>query len=310
MGKRSEQSNFCKALCVARIAKTRYNMGMIETYILQHLVAFAECGTLVAASEKAHVTQPSLTRSLKKLEDLLGVQLFERTKNTIALNPTGKLAVKYARRVLTLQKQMENEVVDFYNKTREIKIGSIAPMPLHILSERFAKVFPKTKITSQIECENDELFSALEKDKFQIIITTKNRADERFYAKEFFEEHLKVFLPKGHRLAKKSTVCLKDLADETFVMLSNLGFWSKIKQNMIPGAKFIEQKDIADLRDIVEHSTLPSFVTDYSEKAAHLPNIKKTSRVSIPITDDEVNVHFYIVCRVEMMNQMKEILEQ
>ena len=64
---------------------------MIETYILQNLAAFAECGTLVAASERVNVTQPSLTRSLQKLEDALGVPLFVRTKNTISLNQTGRL---------------------------------------------------------------------------------------------------------------------------------------------------------------------------------------------------------------------------
>ena len=108
---------------------------MIETYILQNLVAFADSGTLVAASEIVNVTQPSLTRSLQKLEDILGVRLFDRTKNTISLNQTGRLAVDYARRILALQNEMENEVVDFYNKTREIKIASIAPMPLYVLTQ-------------------------------------------------------------------------------------------------------------------------------------------------------------------------------
>ena len=68
-----------------------------------------------AASEIVNVTQPSLTRSLQKLEDILGVQLFDRTKNTISLNQTGRLAVDYARRILALQNEMENEVLDFYN---------------------------------------------------------------------------------------------------------------------------------------------------------------------------------------------------
>jgi DNA-binding transcriptional LysR family regulator len=175
---------------------------MIETYILQHLVAFADSGTLVAASEIVNVTQPPLTRSLQKLEDILGVQLFDRTKNTISLNQTGRLAVDYARRILALQNEMENEVLDFYNKTREIKIASIAPMPLYVLTQKFNKTFPKTKITGQMKNENDELFSLLEKDKAQIIITTINRSDERFFATEIFEEHLKVLLPKSFVIFK------------------------------------------------------------------------------------------------------------
>jgi len=255
-----------------------------------------------------NVTQPSLTRSLQKLEDILGVQLFDRTKNTISLNQTGRLAVDYARRILALQNEMENEVLDFYNKTREIKIASIAPMPLYVLTQKFNKTFPKTKITGQMKNENDELFSLLEKDKAQIIITTINRSDERFFATEIFEEHLKVLLPKSHSLANRKSVKLKELAGETFIMLSELGFWSNAVKHAIPDAKFIEQDDITDLRDIIAHSTLPAFATDYTEQADHLPALKKTSRVAVPIEDEEVNVKFYAVCRVEMMKQLKKVL--
>lgn len=283
---------------------------MIETYILQNLVAFADSGTLVAASEIVNVTQPSLTRSLQKLEDILGVQLFDRTKNTISLNQTGRLAVDYARRILALQNEMENEVVDFYNKTREIKIASIAPMPLYVLTQKFNKTFPKTKITGQMKNENDELFSLLEKDKAQIIITTINRSDERFFATEIFEEHLKVFLPKSYDLAKKKSVSLSDLAGETFIMASALGFWTNVVKSKIPEAKFIEQNDITDLRDIINHSTLPAFVTDFTEKTGHLPGLEKSSRVAVPIRDEAVNVRFYAVCRVEMMRQMESVLKQ
>ena len=283
---------------------------MIETYILQNLVAFADSGTLVAASEIVNVTQPSLTRSLQKLEDILGVQLFDRTKNTISLNQTGKLAVDYARRILALQNEMENEVVDFYRRTMEIKVASIAPAPLWHLTELFNKAAPETKVTGNLCEENDSLFSDLEHDKAQVIITTENRADERFYAREFFEEHLKVFLPKSHDLAKKKSVSLSDLAGETFIMASALGFWTNVVKSKIPEAKFIEQDDITDLRDIINHSTLPAFVTDFTEKTRHLPGLEKSSRVAVPIRDEAVNVHFYAVCRVEMMRQMESVLKQ
>lgn len=93
-------------------------------------------------------------------------------------------------------------------------------------------------------------------------------------------------------------------------MLSELGFWSNAVKHAIPDAKFIEQDDITDLRDIIAHSTLPAFATDYTEQADHLPALKKTSRVAVPIEDEEVNVKFYAVCRVEMMRQMNSVRKQ
>lgn len=53
---------------------------MIETYLLQQLIAFSKNGTLSAASENLHISQPALSQSMKKLEDILGVPIFERTK--------------------------------------------------------------------------------------------------------------------------------------------------------------------------------------------------------------------------------------
>ena len=116
-------------------------------------------------------------------------------------------------------------------------------------------------------------------------------------------------LPKSHSLANRKSVKLKELAGETFIMLSELGFWSNAVKHAIPDAKFIEQDDITDLRDIIAHSTLPAFATDYTEQADHLPALKKTSRVAVPIEDEEVNVKFYAVCRVEMMRQLKNGME-
>lgn len=53
---------------------------MIEIYLLEQLAAVAKYGTLSAAAEHLHLAQPSLSRSMQKLEDLLGVTLFERKK--------------------------------------------------------------------------------------------------------------------------------------------------------------------------------------------------------------------------------------
>ena len=73
---------------------------MIDTYLLEQLTAVHECGTLSAAAEKLHLTQPSLTRSMQKLETLFGVKLFDRGKNRIVLNENGVLAAECAKHIL------------------------------------------------------------------------------------------------------------------------------------------------------------------------------------------------------------------
>ena len=57
---------------------------MMELYLLEQLIAFSRQGTLSGAAEKLHISQPALSQSMKKLEESLGVSLFERSKNKIA----------------------------------------------------------------------------------------------------------------------------------------------------------------------------------------------------------------------------------
>ena len=58
---------------------------MIENYLWEELATFAEQKTLAKTAEALHVTQPSITRGMQKLEDELGVILFDRHPNRIAL---------------------------------------------------------------------------------------------------------------------------------------------------------------------------------------------------------------------------------
>ena len=73
---------------------------MIELYMLIQLVAIAENGTISKAAEQLHISQPALSRTINKLEDILDMKLFDRSKNKVTLNENGLLAVKYAKKVL------------------------------------------------------------------------------------------------------------------------------------------------------------------------------------------------------------------
>lgn len=59
---------------------------MIEIYLLEQLAAFARCGTLSKAAEELLISQPALSRSMKKLEDDLGVKLFIRENKKLLLD--------------------------------------------------------------------------------------------------------------------------------------------------------------------------------------------------------------------------------
>lgn len=75
---------------------------MIDIYLLEYFIAFHEEGSLLKASEKLHISQPSLTRAMQKLESELGLAIFKREVNKISLNENGKILIDYARDILAL----------------------------------------------------------------------------------------------------------------------------------------------------------------------------------------------------------------
>ena len=72
---------------------------MIEFNQLKHLVAIAKNKTISKAAEELLISQPGLTKSMQRLEEDLGLSLFNRKKNKIELNDNGLLAVEFAKKV-------------------------------------------------------------------------------------------------------------------------------------------------------------------------------------------------------------------
>ena len=79
---------------------------MIEFNQLEHLVAIAKNKTISKAAEELLISQPGLTKSMQRLEEDLGLSLFNRKKNKIELNDNGLLAVEFAKKLLDGREEM------------------------------------------------------------------------------------------------------------------------------------------------------------------------------------------------------------
>ena len=97
---------------------------MIEIYLLEQLAAFAEYGTLSKAAEQLHISQPALSRSMKKLESEIGVTLFIRDSKKISLNETGVLAASLARSQVEQNKEIVSRIIAFDRSLQSICVGS------------------------------------------------------------------------------------------------------------------------------------------------------------------------------------------
>ena len=142
----------------------------MELYQLRQLVAFAEYGTLSKAAEMVHTSQPALSRSMQNLEAELGVALFSRTKNHIALTEVGVLAAQHAHVVVSAHDDMIRAVREADRRLRSFSFGSIAPAPMWELAPIASKVFTGKTIQSDLQETEEALIRGLDDGTYNLII--------------------------------------------------------------------------------------------------------------------------------------------
>lgn len=264
---------------------------MIEIYLLEQLCAFAEHGTLSAAAESLRISQPALSRSMKKIEEELGVSLFDRDKSKIKLNETGILASKLAGELLSLNQGMVRRIKSFDRSLRSISVGSCAPLPMSELMPLLQEYFGGMLISSEL-AEIESIEEGLLNNTYQIGIINKPATTEEFFCQRFVSEHLFISVPKAHRLAGKEAVKFEDLNGENFLLFEHIGFWKDICHQKMTGANFLVQNSMDSLEELIRGTDYPCFTTDAFMRQQPLSE----GRTIVPIEEPEAFADFYIVC--------------
>lgn len=269
---------------------------MIEIYLLEALDAYERYGTLSEASEHLHISQPALSRAMQKLEAELGVSLFDRQKNRITLNSNGKLAVEYTRKILDLQQEMQQSIRDLDASTRQLSIGSIAPGPVYEIQHRLAH--KNMKLTFRITDNESELIEGLNKNRYQVIVLTHPVND--FVSRKLITEQLYAFVVPGHPASSFKEISFSDMNGQSFLMLSDVGYWADVVKRNMPDSRFIIQSNLQDLSELISSSALPAFASSITISRG----IRDTERrVAVPFSDQEAKLDFYIIGTSGVLSQ-------
>ena len=262
---------------------------MPEMNQIQQLVAIADTGTISKAAEQMHLSQPSLTRSIQKLESEWGVTLFDRKKNKVTLNQTGELAVQYARQVLHDVDSMTIAVKNFERSLHTISIGSCAPGPIMALHPFFLERFSGFSILSE-EKPQEQLLDDLRSKTYQIIITDAPLNEPDVLCRRYCEEQLYLTVPPAHPMAARTGgITFRDLAGETMLLFRDIGVWEKVVKEKLAQTKFILQDHDEAFTALLEASALPAFATNLTLRYSN----RRQNRVCLPILDPEACITFY-----------------
>lgn len=279
---------------------------MIEIYLLEQLSAFYEYGTLSAAAEHLNLAQPSLSRSMQKLESILGVTLFDRQKNRIVLNQTGILAAGHARKILEAEREMERHIIAFDRSLHTLNIGSCAPGPLMELLPLAAGMFSGQTVSSAVDTE-ENLIRGLEESVYNIILLTHPLGSESFLCKKYMSEQLFLSIPPFHPAAAYQKISFAEMDGQSFIMYAHVGFWEDIVRQKMPRSRFFLQSDLDAVGELAQYSDLPSFSSDITQKTTRH---RSSGRIHVPFADPESFVTYYLICRKEDRQKWKTLFKE
>jgi LysR family transcriptional regulator, hca operon transcriptional activator len=197
----------------------------MELRHLRYFVAIAEAGSLtVAAEQRLHTSQPSLSRQIRDLEDEVGAQLLTRRARGIELTPAGRTFLDHARLVLSQADAASEAARRVAHPGKPcFTIGFLTghelkwmPEALRILRDELPNI--DVMVSSQY---SPLLAAGLSKGKIDAAFLRRERGMPELAYRVLVKEPLMVILPSDHRLAALKAISPKDLIGETFVAVSN-----------------------------------------------------------------------------------------
>src|SRR6266852_5130864 len=194
----------------------------MELHQLRYFCAVAESGSFSRAAEQSHISQPSLSQQIMKLEDELGARLFDRLGRSVRLTDLGKTFLPRARAVLRELEAARGDVVEgkaFIGGS--ISVGVIPTVAPYFLPPRltsFSRKFPQVRLTI-VEEITPVLLDRLRAGTIDVAILALPIRGHEFDVFPLLTERLFAVLPKKHKLASRQSLSLKDLRAEPFLLL-------------------------------------------------------------------------------------------
>lgn len=272
--------------------ESRYESLVIELRHLRHFVAVAEELNFRRAAERIHIDQTPLSRTIRDLEDQLGVQLFVRAPRKLILTPAGLRLLKETRKVFIRIERAHRAVRETDARFRApLRIGvadGIAQPKLSQCLVRWREVASEIPL-ELTELRASELAEALQREELDAGFSFGLPDSDVIAQEPAWSYSVMALLPTGHELTSQPVLAIADLL--AFPLLSchadrQPGLWQQMR--------VIVQRHTAKPTLAGEASTLAGYVTRIAAgmgvglgDAGHLATQRRNDVVAVPLNEDE-----------------------
>ena len=173
-------------------------MKQIKSF--EYVITVAEAGGISQAAERIGISQPTLSKYIKKVEADIGLELFDRSSFPIKLTEAGESYVSFGKRFIDLSGQLDKQLGEIKsNKSSLVRVGispSRSPYMMPEIIERYKRLRPDGRIVIAEETTR-ELSEALERGELDMIISLADGETEGFDTVELYREEILLVAPKS-----------------------------------------------------------------------------------------------------------------
>jgi LysR family hydrogen peroxide-inducible transcriptional activator len=190
---------------------------------LQYIISLDEHRNFIIASKACHISQPTLSVQIQKLEDYLQVTIFDRSRQPIEPTLLGKKVISQAREILRNTTLLEQMIYDEKDTVKgDFRLGiipSVAGSLIPLFLRQFSTKFPDVKLTI-IELKTDELIVKLKKDEIDAGIAATPLKDRELSETPLYWEPFQLFVHREHELYKKKEITQDQLWKQNILLMS------------------------------------------------------------------------------------------
>lgn len=214
----------------------------MELLQLQYFQVVARLENMTRAAEELHIAQPSLSKTIARLEAQVGVPLFERQGRKIKLNQFGQLFLKRVNQSLLALEEGLQEISDLIGaEYGSVVIGTATSRLLPGLIRQYLSLHPHVKFRLLQIVQHTELLQQLHNGDIDLSISSLPLSGESIICEPLTCEEIFLAIPLGHRLADQQCVVLSELEEEPLIYYTAETGLRKILDDFCQEARFTPQ---------------------------------------------------------------------
>ncbi len=239
----------------------------MELYSLEVFLTIATEKSFSRAARMLYRTQPAVSLALQRLEQELGEKLIDRGPKDFTLTDAGRTVLDYARRFVSLQQELGNSLAELRdNSAGRLTIGANESTTLYLLRhiERYRELYPKVRVTVRRSLSS-KIPNELLDGNLELGVISYDPGGDRLQSRIIFSDSLAFVVSPKHRLARRKSVSIEDLGEETFIAHNVVSPYREVvvrtfRDRKVPLQMEIEMPTIETIRKLVQSNQGVAFL--------------------------------------------------